>query len=452
VLALIVDSVLTNAKVYLKGEIMECSFAIEEGKIQKIGKETQMPKADQKTDLHNLLVLPGIIDSHVHLRDENKAYKETFQTGTEAAAAGGVTTVLDMPNNSPMTMSVAALRNRMQIAARRVLVNVGFYSEFPTDLKKIKEVVGEGAVGFKLFMAEQLGGLNVDDDEALKEAFADTGEAGVPVAVHAEDHTLLKKAVAEAKLAHKNDMTAFLKTHNENVEDTSVKRLLALCAQTKKMHLHICHLSTQKALEAVAEAKKAGTPVTCEVTPHHLFLTKDDYQNTGSSALTIPPLRNRENVEALWKGLSQGTIDTVGSDHAPHALREKDAATIWDVKVGVPGLETTLPLILTAVHKNKLTLARALEVLCEKPAEVFHLTDRGSLQEGKNADLTAVDFNAKFKIDISRFKSKAKFSPFDKWEVQGKPVKTFVNGILVMDEGVIVAKPGSGRVIRGPKT
>jgi dihydroorotase (multifunctional complex type) len=449
---LIVDTVLTNAKIFVQGEIVDCSFALEEGKIQKIGKETNMPKADQKIDLHHMLVLPGIIDEHVHLRDENKAYKETFQTVTEAAAAGGVTTVLDMPNNAPMTMSGDALRTRMQTAARRVLVNVGFYSEFPTDLQEIKEIVGEGAVGFKLFMAEQLGGLNIDDDQALREAFEVAGEAEVPVAVHAEDHLMLKKAIEKAKLAHKNDMPTFLKAHNDNVELAAVKRVLSLSAQIKKMHLHICHLSTQKALEAVAEAKKAGTSVTCEVTPHHLLLTQDAYEEVGAAALMLPPLRTRENVEALWKGLTDGTIDTVGSDHAPHAPEEKDAATIWEVKVGIPGLETILPLILTAVHKNQLTLAHALEVLCEKPAEIFHLADRGSLREGKNADLVVVDFNAKFKIDASRFKSKAKSSPFDKWEVHGKPLKTFVNGVLVMDEGAIVAKPGSGRVIRRAKT
>jgi dihydroorotase-like cyclic amidohydrolase len=190
---LTVDLVLTNAKAYLKGEIVDCCFAIEEGEILKIGKEPNMPQADEKTDLNHMLVLPGVIDTHVHLRDEEKAYKETFQTGTAAAAAGGVTTVLDMPNNSPVTMSPEVLRNRMQIAQRRVLVNVGFYSEFPANLDKLKDIVAEGALGFKLFLAEQVGGLNIDDDDALRIAFKKSGELGVPVAVHAEDHLLLKK-------------------------------------------------------------------------------------------------------------------------------------------------------------------------------------------------------------------------------------------------------------------
>ncbi len=209
---------LNKAKAYLNQEIVDCSLAIEDGNIFKIGKETQMPKADEKIDLRNLLVLPGLVDSHVHLRDEGKAYKETFQSGTAAAAAGGVTTVLDMPSNAPVTMSAETLKNRMQIAERSILVNVGFYSEFPNDLSQVKRIVAQGAVAFKLFMAEQVGGLNIDDDQALKEAFGKAGEAGVPVAAHAEDKTLLKKATDELKLAKRHDVNAFLKAHSERVE------------------------------------------------------------------------------------------------------------------------------------------------------------------------------------------------------------------------------------------
>ncbi len=444
---LIVDSVLTNAKAYLKGEVVECSLAIEEGKFFKIGKETQMPNADQKTNLHGLLVLPGLIDSHVHLRDEEKAYKETFHSGTAAAAAGGVTTVLDMPNNSPITMSAATLNNRMQLAKRRAVVNVGFYSAFPEDPEEIKEISAEGAVGFKLFMAEQVGGLNIDDDEVLKTAFTQANELKVPIAVHAEDKTLLKKATDEQKLAKRDDIAAFLKAHSPAVELATIRRLLTL-NQKINVHLHFCHISTQEGLDTVAEAKKAEKDVTCEVTPHHLLLTSADYTRLGARAVTMPPLRSSEHVDALWKGIAEGTVDTIGSDHAPHTLEEKENRSIWDVKVGIPGLETTLPLMLTMVHKNRLTLARVVKLLIERPAEIFHIPNRARLEQGKNADLVVVDFRQKFKIDASKFLSKAKFSPFNGWEMQGKPVKTFVNGNLTMDDGAIVAKPGTGTIVR----
>jgi len=445
---LIVDSVLTNVKAYLNGQIVDCSIAIEEGKIFKIGKETQMPNADQKTNLKNLLVLPGLIDEHVHLRDEGKAYKEDFQTGTAAAAAGGFTTVLDMPNNEPVTMSLETLRNRMAIAERKVLVNVGFYSEFPKKLVEAKGIISEGAVGFKLFMGCQIGGLNIDDDQALHDAFKEVAEVNVPLAVHAEDKALLTKNEGNLKQAKKSNTAAFQEAHSETVELKAIERLLKISAQTD-VRLHFCHVSTEEGLNAIVEAKKSGRKVTCEVTPNHLLLSTADLEHYGQLLIMTPPLRSKNHVEALWKGLEAGWIDALGSDHAPHALSEKSASSVWNVKVGVPGLETTLPLILMLVKKNRLSLAQAVQLLAEKPAEIYRLNDRGHLEQGKNADLTVVDFNRKFKIDASKFKSKAKYSPYDGWEVQGKPVKTFVNGLLVFDEeGEIVAKAGSGSIVR----
>ena len=444
---MIVDSVLTNAKAYLNGQIVDCSIALEEGTIFKIGKETQMPNADQKTNLKNLLVLPGLIDEHVHLRDEGKAYKEDFQTGTAAAAAGGFTTVLDMPNNEPVTMSLETLRNRLAIAERKILVNVGFYSEFPKKLAEAKGIVSEGAIGFKLFMGSQIGGLNIDNDQDLENAFKEVAALNAPVAVHAEDKALLVKNEEKLKQAKKTSIAAFQDAHSETVELKAVERLLKISAQTD-MRLHFCHVSTEEGLNAIAEAKKSGRKVTCEVTSNHLLLSTADLERFGQMLIMAPPLRGKNHVEALWKGLEAGLIDTLGSDHAPHALSEKSASSVWDVKVGVPGLETTLPLILTLVKKNRLFLAQAIQLFGEKPAEIYGLNDRGRLEQGKNADLTVVDFNWKFKIDASKFKSKAKYSPYDGWEVQGKPVKTFVNGMLVFDEGEIVAKAGSGSIVR----
>jgi dihydroorotase (multifunctional complex type) len=431
----------------LNKEIVDCNLAVENGKIFKIGKETHMPKADETINLKNLLVLPGLIDVHVHLRDEGKAYKEDFYTGTAAAAAGGITTVLDMPNNAPVTMSAETLKNRMQIAKRKALVNVGFYSEFPNNLDEVASIVAEGAVAFKLFMACQIGGLNIDDDQALQEAFRKVGELAVPVAVHAEDKATLTDAEEKLKKTRRHDAAAFTKAHSERVELKAIERLLKLSAQIS-MRLHFCHMTTKEGLDAVVEAKKSGKAVTCEVTPNHLLLSNADFERYGSLLAMMPPLRSKSHIEALWKSLADGWIDVIGSDHAPHALEEKSASSIWDVKVGVPGLETTLPLMLTMVRKNRLSLTHLVQLLSEKPAEIFNLTDRGRLEQGKKADLVAIDFNRKFTIDASKFHSKAKYSPYNGWEVQGRPVKTFVNGLVIMDEQEIVAKAGSGGIIR----
>jgi dihydroorotase (multifunctional complex type) len=296
---LIVDFVLTNAKAYIGGQIVDCSIAIEEGKIQKIGKETQMPIADQKTDLHNLLVLPGLIDEHVHLRDEGKAYKEDFTSGTAAAAAGGFTTVLDMPNNDPVTMSVQTLQNRLRVAQRKILVNVGFYSEFPKKLPAIADIVAEGAVGFKLFMGCQIGGLNIDDDQSLQDGFKEVAKSSVPLAVHAEDKATLTANEEKLKQAKKTGAADFLRAHTESVELKAIKRLLKLSEQID-VRLHFCHVSTQEGLNAIAEAKKGGRSVTSEVTPNHLLLSSDDMKRYGQMVIMAPPLRSKTHIDAIW--------------------------------------------------------------------------------------------------------------------------------------------------------
>jgi dihydroorotase (multifunctional complex type) len=444
----IADTVLKNAKAYINRQIVDCSIAVEEGKIIKIGKETQMPQADQKTDLKNLLVLPGLIDAHVHLRDEGKAYKEDFYSGTSAAAAGGFTTVLDMPNNDPVTMNTQTLRNRMQIAQRRTIVNVGFYSEFPKENRELTNIVAQGAVGFKFFMGNQIGGLNIDDDAAVAEAFAEVAKLKLPVAVHAEDKTLLAANEGKLRLAKKDTQAAFLSAHSEEVERKAIERLLKITQKTSP-HIHFCHVTSKEGLEAVAEAKKSGRTVTCEATPNHLLLNSADVPRLGQILIVAPPIRSQNHQDALWKGIANGEIDTLGSDHAPHTLEEKMAGSIWDVKPGTPGLETTLALIFTQINKNKLSLQRAVELLAEKPAEIFGLKGQGKLESGAEANLTVVDYKRTWKIDASKFKSKAKFSPFNGWEVQGKAVKTYVGGNLAMEDGEIVAKAGSGRILSG---
>jgi len=444
---LIADLVLANAKAYYDKQIVDCAIAIENGEIFKIGKETQMPNADEKTDLKSLLLLPGMIDAHVHLRDENKAYKEDFYSGTAAAAAGGVTTVLDMPNNDPVTNTAAAILNRMRLAEKRVLVNIAFYSEFPENPDQIGEIAAQGAIGFKLFMANQIGGLNPNDDEALLEAFRKVAYTDLPIAVHAEDKTIIDTNTQTLKRAKRDDLKAFLQAHPAQAELKAIERVLRL-SEEAKARLHVCHVTTRNSLDKITEAKQSGNKVTCEVTPHHLLLSKTDFERLGTMLAVMPPLRDSQNIEALLDGVSNGKVDTIGSDHAPHATNEKTAQSIWEVKVGFPGLETMFSLLLTLVSQRKLSIDVLVQSLAEKPAEIFRLKGRGHLKQGWKADLVAVDLKHKFKIDASKFHSKARFSPFDGQEVRGRPVKTFVSGQLIADDQEIFAKPGSGNIVR----
>ncbi|MEM2281726.1 MAG: dihydroorotase family protein [Candidatus Bathyarchaeia archaeon] len=442
-----VDLVLKDLKAYVDGAVRECCIAIEGGKISKIGKEAHMPKTDETLSLNGLLVLPGLIDVHVHLRDEGKAYKEDFYTGTAAAAAGGFTTVLDMPNNAPVTMSAEALKNRMATARRKILVNVGFYSEFPKDTREIPKIIAGGAVAFKLYLAEQVGGLNIDDDDAITEAFK-TVASNVPIAVHAEDKNMLKKAEEELKQKGCNEVEAFLEAHSVEAEAKAVRRVMEI-ARKAEAKMHFCHVSTKQGLETIQKAKGEGLPVTCEVTPHHLFLSAEDLKNIGTLALTAPPLRDKTHVDFLWESLKRGIVDVIGSDHAPHTFDEKNAATVWEVKAGIPALETTLPLMLTAVNTGAISLADVVRLLAEKPSQIFKLDGRGAIKEGCKADLVVVDLKREYRLDASKFHSKAKFSPFNGKRVKGKPLKTFVGGRLVMGEGEIVAEAGCGEIICG---
>ncbi len=443
-----VDTVLENAKLYLRGRIVEAGLAIDGGRITKIAKTPNLPKGSERINIEGRLILPGLIDAHVHLRDQGLSYKEDFYTGTAAAANGGITLVMDMPNNEPTTMSLNRLKERMRIAEGRILVNTAFYSAFPKDLGEIGDIITEGgAVAFKLYMVRRIGGVDPTDKEALSEAFKETAKLGVPVAIHAEDMKMIEAGVEAAKNMGRNDPEAYLEVHTPEAEVKAIREAARLMEKTKAK-VHICHLSSSAGVEAVSEMKGMGLPVTCEVTPHHLLLTSEYTKRLGGLALMDPPLRSESDVKGLWRALHRGVIDIVASDHAPHTLEEKSGSSIWDVKTGIPGLETTLPLLLTEVYRGRLTLQSLVRLTSERPAEVFGITGRGGISEGGYADLVVVDMKRRFKIDPSSFLSKAKFSPFGGWEVRGKPVKTFVNGHLVMDDGEIVAKPGVGAVIR----
>lgn len=438
-----VDLNVVNAKIFMMGEFVEAGISIEADRIYKIAKATNMPRASETIDAGGKVVLPGLIDAHVHLRDLGLSYKEDFFTGTCAAAAGGFTTVLDMPNTVPPTNTPERLKEKNQRAEKQTMINVGFYAALPSQYEQFKEMIENGAIAFKIYLSHPPTELDILRDDVLLEAFKRIKQLNCPVAVHAEDGAEIRRKEEEFQKSEKTELEHFLKVHTVETEVNAVRRVLNLAKQTG-VQLHFCHVSAAESLELL---KKREPRVTCEVTPHHLFLTTADLHRQGRIALTDPPVRSRLNAFKLWRGLNEGAIDILASDHAPHALKEKQRENIWEVPPGIPGLETTLPLVLTQVNRGQVSWSQLIQLLAVKPAEIFRL-DRGSIREGGFADLVVVDAHREYKIEASRFHSKAKYSPFDGWKVKGKPVKTFVNGTLVMDEGEIVAKPGAGRIVR----
>lgn len=443
----VVDTVLYNTKLYFHGDLFQGGIAINDGKILKIAKESNLPKAAKKINLKGNITLPGLIDAHVHLRDQQLAYKETFKTGTAAAAAGGITSVIDMPNNKPITMDVDSFRQRVKLAENEVLVNVGFNSAFPHNLDEISELVKSGVIAFKVYLSNGLGGVNVDNDESLVRAFRSVSELNVPIMVHAEDRLMIQKQKNKFVSSGKLDLMSYVISHSPEAEAKSIERIISLVKQ-HNVSVHFCHLSSALGLFAIESAKKEGLPVTCEVTPHNLLLSTNQYDHSGSLALTDPPLRQPNDLEILWGAIKQGSIDLIASDHAPHTIAEKTANSIWDVSPGVPGLETTLLLLLNQVNKRHLSMAELVRVTAESPAVLFKLSNRGFLDEGNWADIVVVDLKQETIIDSSLFQSKAKYSPFEGMHTKGKPVKTFVNGDLVMDDGEILSDCISGKIIR----
>jgi len=441
---LVVDLILKGAKVYIDGKIIEAGIAIDEGRIVKVAKEPSLPCTSERINLGGMLILPGAIDVHAHLRNQELSYKEDFYSGTCAAASGGVTLLLDMPNNKPVTMSSEALKERMKIASRKIIVNVAFYSAFPEDISEIRRIIRVGAKAFKVFLSHKVGGIDPSDEDIMISAFREVAGANVPIAVHAEDGSILHKRFGE--IGDRGSFDAYLEVHSTETEVRGIVRAIRL-ARRSNARIHICHVSTSEGLRIITNEKFHGLPISCEATPHHLLLSEKDLRRIGNIALVNPPLRPLSNVLYLRWALENGLIDIVASDHAPHAFKEKDASSVWDVSAGISGVETMLPLMLTMVNKGQISLSTLVKVLSENPSRIFGFRDRGRIKEGFYADLVVVDLKREWTIDSTEFYSKAKFSPFDGWRVKGKPMKTFVNGVLVADEGEIVAKPGSGKIV-----
>ncbi|MCW4052963.1 MAG: dihydroorotase family protein [Candidatus Bathyarchaeota archaeon] len=443
----IVDTILHNARIYTEKQIVEGGIAIDEGRILRIAKETNLPAADTRINLKECLALPGLIDAHAHLRGQLQAYKEDFFTGTMAAIAGGFTSVLDMPNNTPVTMDSVSLRERIAVAQKAIMANVGFYCAFPESLTEISRIVESGAVAFKLYMNSQIGGLDINDDDKLIEAFAETHDHGIPIAIHAEDKDLVQEAESEQRKLGHDSVSAYLKAHKPEAEVKAVRRILEI-ALISKAQIHFCHVSTKETVALIHNARRKGVMVSCEVTPHHLLMSSSDLMRQGAIALTDPPFRSRAMIARLWEAVGSSLIDVIASDHAPHLIEEKARDSVWNVKPGIPNLETLLPLLLTKVNEERLSLDDLVRLTTRNPAELFHLHGQGSLKEGYDANITVVDMKRKSTIDSERFHSKGRYSPFHKLSVKGMPVKTFVNGQLMLDEGEAVGKAGSAKILR----
>lgn len=385
----------------------------------------------QIIDASGYHILPGLIDAHVHLRDPGATHKEDFTTGTRAALAGGVTTILDMPNNPTPTTTREMLEAKQKIAREKAVCDFGFFIGATPENWSL-ELGDWGAVGVKLYMGATTGDLLVTDFATTFRHFAAPHQ--LPIVVHAEDNESLNFfADDSSRIQHsikRPPLSASL----------AVARAIAIAEETGR-HLHIAHLSTAREIELVKHAKSRGVNISCEVAPHHLFLHTDDEARLGVYGIVNPPLRSLEHVRALWENLAH--VDMVATDHAPHTLEEKNSRK---PPSGMPGLETMLPLLLNAAHEKRLTLQAVAQMTSRNPARVFNLQSKGEIAEGFDADLVFVKLDEE-SILQKPWQTKCNWSPFEGTPVRGKIAQVFLRGRRVLANGEILAKPGTGKSI-----
>jgi dihydroorotase len=383
---------LRNCRLISDGKEVIRNILVKGGKIRKITSENI--SAAEEIDAEFNYVIPGVIDPHVHFREPGFTHKEDFLSGSKAAAAGGITTFLDMPNTKPETVTAEALNEKRRLAKKSV-VNYGFHFGGSADdnAEEIKKVKGIASV--KVFMNVSTGKMLIKDKKLLKKIFSNSEI----ISVHAEKD-MVKKAIALSKECHNR--------------------------------LYLCHISLGSELDVLRKFKDDN--IFAEATPHHLFLTDKDAKMLKGFADMKPSLKTKKDQDALWKAIDEGLIDTIGSDHAPHTIEEKKSKNFPS---GVPGCETSLSLMLDAVNKGRISLTKVVQLMSESPARIFRIKNKGKIAVGYDADLVIVDMNLEKKVNSSELFTKCCWSPFNGKTLKGWPITTIVMGEIVFNKGML---------------
>lgn len=400
-------------------------IVISDGEIRQIGEDIILPGAEI-TDCENKLLLPGFIDAHVHLREPGFEQKETIRTGTEAAAAGGFTTVMPMPNLRPVPDDAEKMKEYIKLLRKDEIVKTEPYAsitrgEKGDEVVDMKALLAAGAAAFSD------DGVGVQSPGIMREAMEKAADAGTIIVAHTEDNSLKNQGcVHQGSFSEKNGLRGIPSA----CEYKQVERDIELVRKTGARY-HVCHVSTAETVSMVRKAKCDGLPVTCEVTPHHLTLTDEDVKD--SNWKMNPPLRSRNDREALIEGIKDGTIEIIATDHAPHTVEEK-SRSLDKAPFGIVGLETAFPVLYTALVKTGVISLRQLSVLMsENPARLFGFEKRGKITEGFSADLVLVDVDKEYVIEPLKFRSMGKNTPYGGEKVFGKIMLTMVNGRIVYD-------------------
>ncbi|HET7670465.1 MAG TPA: allantoinase AllB [Burkholderiales bacterium] len=441
-----IDYVIKGGKVVTGDAVFEADVAIEGEKIVAVG---SVPAGKKTIDATGKYVMPGAIDSHVHFRAPGYDYKEDWQTGTGAAARGGVTTVLEMPNTNPPTGTLSALKIKQEIAARQAYVDYGIYGLLDEkNLDQLEALSDAGVSGFKCFMGNTFGDLPAPSDGAMLEGFETLARLGKRCTVHAENASIMARRQGHLEAAGRTDPLAHLAARPEVCAIEAVSRAV-IFAEWTGARLHIAHKSSADALYVLRDAKRRGVDVTVETCPQYLLLSTKDHERLGNVLRVNPPIREPGHQEPLWQALREGVVDMIATDHAPHTPEEKTRASCWQCDCGFPGVETQMPLMLTEVNKGRMSISDYVRWASVNPAKAWGLyPNKGVIQPGADADIILVDAKREWTVDQSQLFSKSKISPWHGRRVQGGPVLTLVRGKVVMEAGKVVAEPGWGKPAR----
>lgn len=458
------DHVITNGTIVTPRDSFKANIYIKNGKIAALTSENLDGTAEETTDATGLYVLPGLIDTHVHSRDKGALDKEDFFHSTQAAAAGGLTTIFEMPNAIPAICNVNNLNEQIENLTPKAHVDFAIWGLCLGELnnKDIIALSEAGVVAFKFFWGYAVDNktyqlvYNYDpkatnvipplrDGEVYK-IFEEVSKTGKLLAIHAENADLITTLTARVQENQDFTYDGLLKARPNLAEETIIQTAISF-AKKSQTRLHILHASTKESVDLVKRAQSEGYPITIETCPHFLFLSNEDYDRVGPKMKVYPPVKCKEDQERLWEGIQENIISLVCSDHAPHTAEQKEG-DLWEIPAGMCGVETLAPLMLDGVSKGRLTMNQLVALLSENPAKLFGLyPNKGSLQIGTDADITLVDMNKEATIRERNLHSISKVTAFDNYEIKGLPVGTIVRGRTVMRQGEIVSQP-FGQFIR----
>ncbi len=462
------DRIIKNGILVTGTNSENADIYIKDGKIAKVAPASRDAAEDAREviDASGKYVLPGLIDTHVHSRDGRIGahHKEDFSYSTAAAAAGGITTIFEMPNCNPTIYSEENLNSLVEIVEPKALVDFGVWGLCLGDLNKdeIPKLDKGGVIGYKFFWGYAIDsneyqliynyepGMEgvippLDNGEVMK-IFRDVARTGKKVAIHAEDFFIIKALTEEVRARGEDSYAALLESRPVFAEtiviDTAIK-----IAEATGAHLHILHVGCGDGVDIIRDARKRGVDVTAETCPHYLYLTDEDAEEAGTRMKTYPLIRTADDRERVWEGLRDGTLSTVASDHAPHTEEEK-ANGFWGAPAGISGTETMSMIVLDGVSKGRITINDFARVMSENPAKIYGIyPNKGSLEVGTDADFAIVDMDVEYIFRQDDMHSKIKMSPYDGRSFKGRVVQTILRGETVMKDGDIIGEP-RGQFIR----